>query len=646
MFVDDSLSPREDLYLKQSVMTTSPTSSFDRAYLFKISQVDYSGVTRYIIRSMLSNTLSLSVSGNNLVTKIIPDRDEDVSIEDTFYISVFEDGYHITQYESSGVISIDAGTPENLILDTGKISETQSQWLFEGYTGTQRSSSTIYRPTSWTSTGIVVGTTRAVSFIYYSTVVNANIFNVEVAPGYEDIATVSWNPSTRKATITTLNPGRLRINVQIKASDNSTVIHSGYYYYNVVPEEGVYYLQNLATEKYAEVADGSASEGSAIWQWDFHVHDRTKWELEHVSDSNGYVRLKSVYSNMYLGVNSSDTSSIKQYSAINDYTLWKIERSATGNLIFKCKATESSEKAMSMSLNNGSNGEYLIQMNYTDNTDFRDEWKLVLKNELYSFGITVPNNYPDSCDMSGNNYDSFGIYADNICEALSNDFLLKFDRRGNESNVNDLKNKNAPNSTHQLTNADDVDLIIYTGHGYAKNRDKGEGLFTNNCLHFGRDYMGTSHPSGQGTSEAYNYSTNDALYFGYQAQTKWLLTYTCNFLNTAQGDPNVMHMLDNGGRLIMGMGSKMYIVSAEGTSFGEYLCQGETFKNAFIQAGKDNQINLLRSAYKYCILYYGPENGGTLNDALFMHLNDYDRSEVHLFTEEINKNVFNDFELD
>ncbi len=372
MFVDDSLSPREGLYLKQSVMTTSPTSSFDRAYLFKISRV---GTTsRYIIRSMLTNTLSLSVSGNNLVTKIIPDRDEDVPIEDTFYISVFEDGYHIMQYESSGVISIDTGTPENLILDTGKISETQSQWLFERYTGTQRSSSTMYRPTSWTSTGIVVGTTRAVSFIYYSTVVNANIFNVEVAPGYEDIATVSWNPSTRKATITTLNPGRLRINVQIKASDNSTVINSGYYYYNVVPEEGLYYIQNVGTNKYVEIESASTAEGGIVQQWALHSMAHMKWVLEHVPNSNGYVRMLCYNSGLYLGIDSSNTSLVKQYSTENDYTLWKIERSTAGNLVFKCKVTESNEMVMSVPLDNGANGADLVNIAYTSDTNYRDEW--------------------------------------------------------------------------------------------------------------------------------------------------------------------------------------------------------------------------------------------------------------------------------
>ena len=118
---------------------------------------------------------------------------------------------------------------------------------------------------------------------------------------------------------------------------------------------------------------------ASIQQWKYHTGDQEKWDIEHVSNSGGYVRLKSVYSGLYIGVDSSNTSSIKQYSEQNNYTLWKITRSSHGNLIFVCKATESSDTVLSVPLSSNGNGTNLTQLTYTDNSNTRDEWYLIKK---------------------------------------------------------------------------------------------------------------------------------------------------------------------------------------------------------------------------------------------------------------------------
>ena len=147
-----------------------------------------------------------------------------------------------------------------------------------------------------------------------------------------------------------------------------------------------------------------------------------------------------------------------------------------------------------------------------------------------------------------------------------------------------------PGATHRYINIDDVDLMIYTGHGYAKNRNEEEGIFTSNSLHFGRTDTGKEHSWGNGTASSVNFTTEDAKYFGYNAKTKWLVAYTCNFLNTAQGDTNVTKMLDRGGRLILGLGTKAYISPNEGEDFGKYLNAGVTFREAFYKAAEKIKI--------------------------------------------------------
>ena len=273
-------------------------------------------------------------------------------------------------------------------------------------------------------------------------------------------------------------------------------------------------------------------------------------------------------------------------------------------------------------------------------------------NVKYSFDMSIQNDYPDGCEMGDKNYASFGVYADNLKYELNKEMNEIFDYRGKNSWSNDFKNKNAPGATHSYTNIDDVDLMIFTGHGYAKNRNKSEGLFNYNSMHFGTTNSSVGHPEGNGTIASANFTTEDALYFGYNAKTKWLLAYTCNFLNEKQGDPNVFNMLDRGGRLIMGLSTKSYIVGKEGTDFGQYLLEGYSFKDAFFMAGEDNQdqgsIPIINSnqAKKYAILYYGSEDAGTLNDKITEPLDNVAKTEGKIKTKIINKYWFNDFEED
>ncbi len=77
-----------------------------------------------------------------------------------------------------------------------------------------------------------------------------------------------------------------------------------------------------------------------------------------------------------MGVDSSNTSIIRQYGTQDNYTLWCLDRSSSGNLILKCKATESNGIVLSVPLNANSNGTNLTQIAYTDDTNYRDEWKI------------------------------------------------------------------------------------------------------------------------------------------------------------------------------------------------------------------------------------------------------------------------------
>lgn len=264
--------------------------------------------------------------------------------------------------------------------------------------------------------------------------------------------------------------------------------------------------------------------------------------------------------------------------------------------------------------------------------------------KLY-YGMSIQNTYPSSCEMYGHDLAQTDVYANNIKANIGDSIVNLFDRRGQDSHASDFKPKSVTGQTR--LNIEDVDLMIYAGHGYARNRDKTEGKFEYNSMHFATSDSGGVHPEGEGRIDSVNVTTSDLLSFGQGTHTKWVVAYTCNFLNTKQEDPNVGHLLDNGGRLVMGLSTQSLVVGAEGKSFAEKLKEGSTFRDAFWGAANENQFfSALKgySAKKYTIMYYGPAEEGTLNDTITSQLPYYDRSEgtrrtVHI----VNKHSNNDF---
>jgi len=376
-------SPWEDANVQQEYSSSYPTTSFDRSSLFKISRV---GTTdRYIIRSMVNNRMTIDLtSDGKVITKKIPAADSSVNISDTFFIETDGAGYYLRPYGYAYVINMVSTSTANLSTTLKSSATSSAKWTFVKYTGESKNGMTLYRPASWGSIGNVVGNTSNATLVGWSTHINANTLSMDIKSGYEDLGTLSWSSSTSKMTLVAENPGQIRINGRIKYA-NGTEVYSGYFSHMIVPQEGTYYIQNAGTEKYIDIEGPSYSSGATVQQWQFHTGNQEKWIIEHVENSGGYIRLKSVYSGHYIGVDSSNTSAIKQYSYQNNYTLWKIDRSSAGNLILICKGTESTGVVLAVPLNANSNGTDLTQIAYTDNTNYRDEWFLLSNNVYIEF---------------------------------------------------------------------------------------------------------------------------------------------------------------------------------------------------------------------------------------------------------------------
>ncbi len=273
-----------------------------------------------------------------------------------------------------------------------------TRWIFEAYTGDGIDGTTNQ---NFANT-LITGETYDYDICMYSSTIRRN-GPVTYSVRNED------NTATDKATInadtgvlTAIKPGVIEIGV--------TYANAPYIWWRsitIINERitGPYYVQNIGTQRYIDVEGPSKSAGANMQQWNFHTGNSEKWYFEYISGEGEYFRIKSVYSDLYIGVDSSNTSLIKQYSTKNNYTLWKQETTASGNTKLVCKANESTGKALAVPLNANSNGTDLTQISYTDDTNYRDEWNLYIIN----YSATVNNFYDKGYSVRYNESESDSI---------------------------------------------------------------------------------------------------------------------------------------------------------------------------------------------------------------------------------------------
>ncbi len=369
-------------HVQQYAYSVNPasTSLFDRAGLFKISRKS-NGL--YVIRLMLNNRLSFGFVDNEVITKEIPTVDEEVPDASCFTITCENGNYIIKPYGSSYAISAQnstasglSGAPDSyLIKRTASEAGSRAKWQMYKYTGADRGGTSFSYSPSWKTVGIPVGTTGTMSCTTWTTKIGANTPFKREAANSSAIISTSFDFTTFTMSFEALSPGKATIYSMILEGYTEPSVDTAYSYFQIIPQEGTYFIQNSATKKYIDIEGPSTDEGAIIQQWSFSTADQKKWKIEHVSGGEGFVRIKSVYSNKYIAVDSTTNTIIKQTSTLDDYSLWKFERTSFGRLILVCKALSTSLVLSTPSISSGS-GENLTTLAYSEDYNFRDEWQL------------------------------------------------------------------------------------------------------------------------------------------------------------------------------------------------------------------------------------------------------------------------------
>lgn len=371
------------MWQKSSVI--SPVNSFTRSCLFKISRIE--GTNRYVIRSMLNNRISFRVIGTEVVGVEIPPDDDDVNIYNTFYITFNSTGYVIKQYGSTNYITapstLVSGSANNTVADltAGSLSSggNRSKWVLRRYTGADRSGvDVLVSPTSW-EFGAKVGTEYLLKLKTWSTKIGANTPHIDVHEDYKEKVNVHWDSTTSTLHVTPKKSGALVIKSDIFYDDidsEYTTFNSTYY---IVPDINgdTAFLKNASTGNYMEVANASISEGANVQQCSFHLQSHAKWVFEVTTD--GYFYIKSLLSNMYLGIDPSNTTYVKQYATASDYTKWRLDQNGPSKYKIACKATESTDMVLSSTGTGGDDLELRMCV-YEEEAPYLDEW--IIFNDL------------------------------------------------------------------------------------------------------------------------------------------------------------------------------------------------------------------------------------------------------------------------
>ena len=386
-------------HMMQYATSGNPAQTFDRSCLFKITR--RASTDTYIIRSMLNNRLTFCFSGNEVLTKEIPPNDADVDDSDTFKLiyNSATGSFTIQPYQSTNVVAANntmasgtAGAPNSyLIKSTTTASGNQAKWKMYKYEGATKSGIVITAsPALLNGDSLSIGQYTVFKIRTWTTEIGNNTPYLKLAPGYSSMASASWNASNYTLAVATMSVGTLKLQAIIRTDGTTTAFRTFAYYYSIVPniDNEVGFIYNVGTSKYAQVAGASMSDGALIRQYAFSDVSSSRWLFELQDD--GYFSIKSQYSSKYLGVNESATTSVGQYAALNDYTLWKFIETTSGNYKLVCKATESSGKVLAAEAS--IDGAKIIMTTYTNDDNYSDEWQpqryIVFNNMRMNIGET------------------------------------------------------------------------------------------------------------------------------------------------------------------------------------------------------------------------------------------------------------------
>lgn len=166
---------------------------------------------------------------------------------------------------------------------------------------------------------------------------------------------------------------------------------------------------------------------------------------------------------------------------------------------------------------------------------------------------------------------------------------------------------------------DDVDFMVYVGHGLKKGTkySPGDGssyIRNTNALHFytnngNKPHLATLGGESQGNC---NLTTIEASEWGGSGtKTKWVAIFSCNFLNTYDQYAKKENIM-NGLHILMGFSTKMYVDSRQAVAFSQAMRDGQKIIESFFSSCS-YQTNRIKGGTT-AVVYYAKKSR---NDTIY-----------------------------
>ena len=401
-------------YIQQKAYDDCPIDSFSRGGMFKINRIG--DTNQYTIRLMTNNLLAWSLENSSIVVRDLPQNESEIPDSMKFYIAYDADSYIIIPYTPDSLYMTTVSTTsssDNLTVSSSFTISNISMWKLYKYIGQSQHGIDIVNSEDFISNGAIVGETYNFKAIYWSTDLNIHDFFLALPSQYSNDATLNWNSTDKTASFTANTFINIGINVGCYTATNGFLtiyIRDPIMFYTIKQEETVY-LQNRGSEKYASVSGTLISGGGDVGQYTYSDSSDLKWIVERDSNNIDYGRFKSLANGKYLGVDLTNTTNIYQYDTRGDNTFWKIASTESGASQIISKVYESSGKSLSIPTQSMLDGDALICYQYTNDTDYSDEWNLV--NQVISYVNYYDTSVLGNSEILGN-INNANSFADSV----------------------------------------------------------------------------------------------------------------------------------------------------------------------------------------------------------------------------------------
>ena len=376
---------------QESKRTASPTRF---SQLWKIT---YLSNGKYSIRPMHRLNMGLDVSGTTVDIWSATEVDNISSVPSycQWTITYSSSGYVFRQGGSTSATMVPSGLSAavNTTISVGTPSTLTSAyiWTLENVTSSIKNYIIFYDAINKELTLDPVRyitpreTKTCAGLQLYASFVSRYTNSQSITWSASNAAAVTLNQST--GTVTGVAPSDFTT-ITASATYNGTVYSETYGLYVTAFSNGIYYLKNKGTEKYADIYGQTIANGTIIHQRDLHGGDSPKWILTHQGDGTYTIRTANAFSNIYMGISGNSTTNganvVLRTGTIENGMIWNIQQTVNSAYKLIPKSGENTNLVLTVNESTTSgNGAPLQQQHYVNDTNYKDEWLLYKSEETY-----------------------------------------------------------------------------------------------------------------------------------------------------------------------------------------------------------------------------------------------------------------------